>query len=323
MKKLFLFAALMTAAVMSAKDVVVFENTFTTSSEKTINNKELGTPAVLWTNTQNVIAGTAPAASKTTTNYLSIAARKETGANGQNIVTAPIANFNEPFTSKLSEIEADSVVWTFNMRYNYDYCSGFDTAQSAQRGIATVLVSDNEDLNLGNGYAVVINTTSYFKLVRFTDGLDANENINELLSSEKMTKLESPALKANCRYVALKVIYVPATNAWRFFYAVNPSNSFVDPAEVEWTESEGDPVVDATHTSKDMTHFGFLNKYAGNVDATMFIKNFKIIAYGLPETPTGIDALNTRTQSRKVLRDGQLIILRDGMEYNVLGQFIH
>ncbi len=323
MKKLFLFAALMTAAVMSAKDVVVYENTFTTSSDTQLNNVEQGTPEVLWTNTQNVIAGTAPAVPKTSTSYLIIAARKASGANGQNIVTAPIANFNEPFTSKLSEIEADSVVWTFNMRYNYEYSSGFDTAQASQRGIATVLVSDNEDLNLGNGYAVVKNSTSYYKLVRFANGLDANENISELLSSEKMTALADPAIKANCRYVAIKVIYVPASNAWRFFYAVNPSNSFVDPAEVEWTESAGGLVTDATHASKDMSHFGFLNKYAGNMDATMFIKNFKIMAYGVPETPTGIDELNTRAQSRKVWRDGQLIILRDGVEYNVLGQSIH
>ena len=106
-------------------------------------------------------------------------------------------------------------------------------------------------------------------------------------------------------------------------YAVNPSNSFVDPAEVEWTESAGGLVTDATHASKDMSHFGFLNKYSGNMDATMFIKNFKIMAYGVEETPTGIDELNTHKPCRKALRNGQLIIFRDGAEYNVLGQSIH
>lgn len=265
------------AAVVSAMDVVVYENTFTTSSETQLNNVPQGTPAVLWTNTQNVMAGTAPAVPKTNSDYLQIAARKETGAQGRNILTAPIANFNTPFASKLSEIEADSVVWTFNMRYNYEYCSGFD---DSQRGIASVLVSDNEDLTEGNGYAVVLNTTGYYRLVRFTDGLDASENVSALLSTPKMTALTDPVVKANCRFMAIKVVYVPATNEWRLFYAPSPTNAFVAPAEVEWTETEDGAVVDATHTDKSMTHFGFLNKYSGNVDATMFIKNYQVMAYG-------------------------------------------
>ena len=69
MKKLFLLAALMTAAIVNATDVVVYENSFTTSSETQMNNVQQGTPAVLWTNTRQVIAGEAdaPVAPKTAT----------------------------------------------------------------------------------------------------------------------------------------------------------------------------------------------------------------------------------------------------------------
>lgn len=290
MKKILLFAALMMTAVLYATDVVVYENTFVTASQTNLDNVAQGTPTTIWNYAQNVIAGDAPVVPRTNSSYLQIAARKATGSNGQNMVKASLANFATPFTAKLSEIEADSLVWTFNMRYNYEYCTGFDGTIASRRGIAAILAMDNEDFLAGNGYAIVDNQTGYYKLARIDGGLSVDDNVVIMLSSPKMTALTDPAVKLNCRFMALKVVFVPATSTWRFFYAPGPSNSFVDPAEAEWVEAEGGPVVDDTHTSKSMTHFGFLNKYSGNVDATLFVKNYKVMAYGYnPEPPTPVD----------------------------------
>jgi len=291
MKKILLFAALMMTAVLYATDVVVYENTFVTASQTNLDNVAQGTPTTIWNYAQNVIAGDAPVVPRTNSSYLQIAAKKATGSNGQNMVKASLANFATPFTAKLSEIEADSLVWTVNMRYNYDYCTGFDGTIASRRGIAAILAMDNEDFLAGNGYAIVDNQTGYYKLARIDGGLSVDDNVVIMLSSPKMTALTDPAVKLNCRFMALKVVFVPATSTWRFFYAPGPSNSFVDPAEAEWVEAEGGPVVDDTHTSKSMTHFGFLNKYSGNnVDATLFVKNYKVMAYGYnPEPPAPVD----------------------------------
>ena len=290
MKKILLFAALMMTAVLYATDVVVYENTFVTASQTNLDNVAQGTPTTIWNYAQNVIEGDAPVVPRTNSSYLQIAARKATGSNGQNMVKASLANFATPFTAKLSEIEADSLVWTFNMRYNYEYCTGFDGTIASRRGIAAILAMDNEDFLAGNGYAIVDNQTGYYKLARIDGGLSVDDNVAIMLSSPKMTALTDPAVKLNCRFMALKVVFVPATSTWRFFYAPGPSNSFVDPAEAEWVEAEGGPVVDDTHTSKSMTHFGFLNKYSGKVDATLFVKNYKVMAYGYnPEPPAPVD----------------------------------
>ncbi len=282
MKKILLFAALMLAAVLYATDVLVYENTFTTASQTNLDNVAQGTPGILWNYAQNVINGDAPAVPNTTSNYLQIAAKKATDYNGQNMVKAPLA-FNAPFNAKLSEIAADSVVWTFNMRYNYDYCSGFDGTITTQRGVAAILAMDNENFLAGNGYAIVDNQSCYYKLARIDGGLSANANVVELASTPKLTKNDGTGT-SNKRYMTLRVTYIPSSDTWKMYYFANTENSFVAPDDVTtWTLAGS--VVDDTHTSKSMTHFGFLNKYYGNQDATLFVKNYKVMAYGYTPAP--------------------------------------
>ena len=322
MKKLFLFAALMMAAVMSANDVEIFSASFTAASSTSMAGYTYGSPEVLWTNTKYNYGEASDCTDPTIQSELGVPGIKEANSKGRNILTAPMTGFETPWTSKLNELEADSLVWMFCMRYNYDYTAGFD---NQQRGIATVLCMDDADMMTANGYAIVNNTTSYYKLVRIDGGLSANANVTALASTEKLTAHETiTGLKANKRYMTFFIVYVPTTNTWKMYYYINPSNSYVKPDDVTaWTLAG--TVVDDTHVSKEMTHFGFMNNYVqgATFDATLSVKNFKIMAYGVPEAPTGIDELNTRAQSRKVWRDGQLIILRDGVEYNVLGQSIH
>ena len=320
MKKLFLFAALMMAAVMSANDVEIFSASFTAASSTSMAGYTYGSPEVLWTNTKYNYGEASDCTDPTIQSELGVPGRKEANSKGRNILTAPMTGFETPWTSKLNELEADSLVWMFCMRYNYDYTAGFD---NQQRGIATILCMDDADMMTANGYAIVNNASCYYKLARFDGGLSANTNVTELASTTKLTKNDGTGT-SNKRYLTFRIVYIPTTNTWKMYYFANTSSAYVAPANVNaWTLAG--TVVDATHTSKEMTHFGFMNNYVqgASFDATLSVKNFKIMAYGVAETPTGIDELNTRAQSRKVWRDGQLIILRDGMEYNVLGQSIH
>ena len=274
MKKLFLFAALMTAAVTSATNVVVYQNNFTTATNTDLNGVEQGTPAVLWTATQNVVSGDAPALPFTTTTWLRInAPQTPSGAQGQNIVTAPLANYKAPFTTKLNEIEADSMVWTFNMRTNCSAGSGFE---AENRSASAVLVCDNADILAGNGYAVVNNATNYYRLVKFTGGLSANANVTTLASTEKLTKSDGTTATNNC-YMSFRIVYIPSTDTWKMYYFANTENSFVAPEDVTSWILAGS-VVDATHTGKNMTHFGFMNKYY-NIQAVMYIAKYQVMTY--------------------------------------------
>ena len=311
MKKIFLCAALMTAAVINASDVIIYANPFVTEESTQLNNVEQGIPAVLWTNTQSVMAGSAPAIPITNANQLQIQNKKAAGSQGRNMLTAPIANFNAPFTSKLSEIASDSIVWTFCFRNNNQYSSkGLD---STYNGNAIILLADQANLLTANGYAIIMgdeNSSKTIKFASFSGGLTTNANATYLLASPVVT------LK---KYWHIRVVYIPSSNTWKLGYYEN-LEGFIEPDDCTWTDCGS--IVNDTYTNTTMSHFGFLNKYSNNNDNILYVKNYKIMAYGVAETPTGIDNFNTCTPSRKVLRDGQLIILREGMEYNVLGQSI-
>ena len=73
------------------------------------------------------------------------------GDNARSQVTAGLAGYSSPFNSKLNNIEADSLVWRFNVRQNYNgRLTGIDDASS--RGIGVVLVASSSDLSVANGY---------------------------------------------------------------------------------------------------------------------------------------------------------------------------
>lgn len=54
--------------------------------------------------------------------------------------------------------------------------------------------------------------------------------------------------------------------------------------------------------------------------ATRFSADLLINAVYVDSTPTGIDNLGSQTNIRKIVRDGQVLIIRDGKTYNALGQ---
>ena len=110
------------------------------------------------------------------------------------------------------------------------------------------------------------------------------------------------------------------------YYFANTESSFLNPVSVEnWTLAN--TVVDNTHTGKAMTHFGFMNNYVGpkNSYTTLSVKNFSLGAYYEKEESgptTDVETTKIGEKCRKILRNGQLIILRDGKEYNILGSLV-
>lgn len=306
---------------MPEPNVILYHASFTAGSSTSMAGLSYGSPEVTWTNTKYNHGEAEDCTDPTIQSELNVPGRRGENSKGRNILTAPLSEFDTPWTSKLNESEADSIVWMFNMRYNYDYTSSFD---AGSRGIATVLVMDDADMMTANGYAIVNNASYYYRLVRFDGGLSANDNITVLASTDKLTKNDGTG-SSNKRYMSFRVVYVPSTDQWKMYYFANNASSYVAPADVTAWILAG-TVTDDTHTGKSMTHFGFMNNYLQGTgfDATLSVKNFTLGAHcQVPGPATGIDEIKTQSQSQKLLRDGQLIILRGDKEYNAIGQSIH
>ncbi len=306
-------AALFSAAMVNAEVVTtsVYSNSFVTADETPINGASIGTPAVTFSIKQVAVVGDAPKQPFTKANLQIQNKKAAGGVKGQNMAMASIANFAAPFTSKLSEIQADSVVWTFNFRNNNQYASkGFD---DGMMGYANVLIADSSDLLEGNGYAVIMGRMSGDKgdkkihLVKYTNGLDANDNITSLIASPECT------LK---KYWTIRVTYIPVSNTWKMAW-YQDQTAFVAPADVaSWTDCGS--IVDDTYTSNEMTTFGFLNNYYGNNDGIMYVMNYDVVAYTTGGT-TGMNQLNNAKRASKKMVNGVMVVEKDGVLYNVLG----
>jgi hypothetical protein len=79
-----------------------------------------------------------------------------------------------------------NITWAWNMHPNRSGLSGFDSLTAGWNyGIGFVLGTTSANITIGNGYAVVIgqNLTDPIRLVRYTNGLDANANITNIIAS--------------------------------------------------------------------------------------------------------------------------------------------
>lgn len=203
-----------------------------------------------------------------------------TGVPGQHFVIGDLSVFSSPFKPKLSENTSDSIVWTFNMRYNYNgNLSGFN---SGNRGYAVVLVADGADLTTANGYAVVNGgespTVGRYRLVRFTGGLDDNANITALVNGITLSNVRD--------YVSLKVKYEPASKTWTFYNRSDGATAWADPTVTTGYTNSGTSL-DETYINTTMTNFGYTQCYpASTVSFVALFDNFKVVASA--NTPTAI-----------------------------------
>ena len=109
-----------------------------------------------------------------------------------------------------------NITWAWNMHPNRSGLSGFDSLTAGWNyGIGFVLGTTSANITIGNGYAVVIGQTSTdpIRLVRYTNGLDANVNITNIIASG--------TTYAGTEYFSIRVVFNPTTDAWSLFVESN------------------------------------------------------------------------------------------------------
>lgn len=221
------------------------------------------------------------------------------GTPGRHFVSGNLSDYDNPFKTILQENQTDSLIWTFNMRTNYNNSlPGFN---DSSRGFATVLAADSPDLASANGYAVVMGGESpggvpRYRLVRFSNGLVNNSNLTAMINGQTLGTTTSDWKS----YVSLKVKYEPKTNTW----------SFYDRKDASWGDAGintgyvfGGSKVDSTYTQAPMSSFGFMLNYPATVtNITGYFYNFKVSMS--PLTTTGLNRIYLNNCNIKDIQNG-------------------
>ena len=219
--------------------------------------------------------GASPVAPNITSNVLRLPCTLST--IGTTMLTGELSKFKSPFAAKIKEMNADSVVWTVNAQQNAT--TQFTGFTSGLRGLAVILLADNEDLALANGYALVNGESPYvgrYRLVKFTGGLDNNTKVSLLINGQSLSENRSA--------MSFRIVYIPKTDIWKLYERIDgPASpgggSFVDPEEGGSLTKAGE-TVDSEHTSKAMTNFGFLINYPSSGTSWMlFADNYAVNTY--------------------------------------------
>ena len=295
MKKIFLLAAAVCAAFnVNALQVLQVDTIFTDDFSSLVENR------YTFTSPGDKIS--------VTDGSLKMSCPKNS-TNAQNIA---VADYGQE-TINLNAMEVDSIVWTFCMRNAYgkttDVLSGFD---SGKRGIATMLIADGADLTKANGYAVAMggNSALQYRLVKVTGGLKGNSHLTDVIAGQ---------INESAKYYqTFRIVYIPATNTWKMEEAHN-SSAFVAPAAVEtWTADGTD--IDDTFVDTPLKYFGFYQNYAGKADFNVYFAHFTLATYKMvEEQPTALDNTQSEKHCIKTIENGQIIVIRDGVKYSVLG----
>lgn len=265
MRKLFtsiVFVLLISFGLVAqtAVGTIVFSDDFEGS------NLSGGTPTTTYTFLKQTISGTTPVDAKYNSGKMRVTTPKSSVT--RNGVFGDLSVYAAPFASKLNESDADSVVWTFNMRTNRSYIAGFD---DGSYGMATVLLADAADYASANGYAIIcrgVSGTRSFCLAKFTNGLDADAKFTDIING-------LPG-DANT-YPSIRVTYIKSSNTWKL-YGRNDGTAFADPAQGAFTFSGS--AVDDTYVNTSMSYFGFfINSKSYSADTNMDVDNFMVRTY--------------------------------------------
>lgn len=293
MKKFFFLAAAMSAALaINAKQVQVVDTIFTDNFAN-LDNYTLTSPGDKIAAESNALVMRCP----------------QNKTNAQNIAVADYGR-----DTALNEMPVDSLVWTFNMRQNYNgTLSGFD---SSKRGVAAMLVANSNDLTTANGYAIAYggNSKIQYRLVKVAGGLLKNANLSDVIEGQ---------IGGDTRdYHTFRIVYIPESKTWKMQEVVATYNSaFVAPQDVEtWTEDG--TAVDDTYGTIHLNNFGFYQNYAGSQTFNAFFANFTLAAYRTvdqPDTPTALDNTKNANRCTKMIENGQMVIIRNGVKYSVTG----
>lgn len=269
---------------VSAQTVItsVFADNFDVTDTRTELNPG-GIPETTYSIAKDVLTGTSPADPYLSTGRLRVANRKD--GSGRLYVTGDLSDYANPFSPKLQETNADSLMWTFNIRNNSSVSYlGFD---DNQRALAVILTATESDLSKASGYAMLYYGTSAsdtendpiirsWRIAKFTDGLYQNTNIENIV--ERSTSMTT----STTGYYSIKIVYIPSTDMWKLYTRLDTSNSagpFKDPITDPSAYAFVGQNIDATFTDTTMTHFGFFLNYVGTGDYIQFYDNFELRSF--------------------------------------------
>lgn len=156
--------------------------------------------------------------------------------------------------------------WEFNMRQTRANPSGFDSVNNY--GATFVIGASNSDLAQGNGYAVMLGqagATDNVRLVRYTNGIDADANLTDIITG---------GTDFGNEYLSIRVTYDPATNTWELFVRDDLGN-FNSPGTLDATNSQG-TVVNTDYTGIALNHIAAVWNHATDNDETAIFDNICI-----------------------------------------------
>ncbi len=160
---------------------------------------------------------------------------------------------------------ANTITWNFNMRQSRGNPNGFN---SGQDGVAFVLGATESDLTVADGYAVVLGEnggTDNVRLVSFTDGIDANANLTDIITGSDDYGNE---------YSSIRVTYEPATDNWELFVR-NDGVVFSSPLSLDASHSQGN-LVNTTYVDVPLNFIANVFNHSNNANRTAFFDNICI-----------------------------------------------
>lgn len=285
-----------------------------------------GVPEVAYTIFKDVGVGDEPADPSTTSTegQLRIPNGKGKDMYGRVSVVGDLLTYAEPFSSKLVEVDADSIVWTFNFRQNYHFTlSGFNDSKN---GVAVILAADNSDFSVANGYALAYGGfgVKEYRLVKFSGGLYSDDNITTVVNGQ-VSEFKGR------EYMSFRIVYNVDSDTWVFYERVDGagesgapggSGSFADPNVGEL--SLNGEAIDSEFTNVDMVSFGFLHNYAGNIDKIMWADNFTVNTFKTDigtriESSQGQNSLKVHSNTNGVYVETENAVVT---LYNTLGAIV-
>jgi hypothetical protein len=240
-----------------------------------------GSPSITWSaGTVATLPANEGSATMGSNSYLKISTNLTvagTVSPSRTYLSGPLSTYAIPFSNTLSS-NTGAVTWTFNAQARRPSSPprGFDDSQTGY-AVILAMTSSNPMNTSTNGYAVTIKSLypnsgkNTVRLVKFTNGLVANANIDSLM-------IPSAELAANDNWASVKVVYTPSTNSWALY--VRDDNSITTPTDpTSGTFIKVGVAVDNTYTSSSMTSCGFFwNEGSGKANTACYgaSDNFKV-----------------------------------------------
>lgn len=258
-----------------AGDIVLFDN-FNRANSNTLGNPS-SSPLLTWGQT-----GTSAVSISITDNQLKMGS-STAGRDVALVDLSAINGYPEILNTSTMEMQ-----WAFNMRQTRTDPSGFD---ANNYGIAFILASSSFDYKTSSGYAVVIGqsgSTDPIRLVHFSNGLDLNSNIINIISGGDYSN----------DYLSVRVKYVSSSNEWTLYTESN-SSAFPRPNPTLTSTQIGVATVNSTHTGISLPYMGMLwNHSTGGSEFSYFDDVF--ITDPESALPVTLSSLNSFVFNRNI-----------------------